>query len=48
MILPHPDVHKAADGRILNDFVCWMHLGDSNATRYPTGRSFAAFGTLLH
>jgi probable lipoprotein NlpC len=46
MNLQHPDTHKAADGRILNDFLRRRHWGDSPGTYYLTGRLFAAFGTL--
>lgn len=46
MNLQHPDTHKAADGRVLNDFLRRRHWGDSPGTYYLTGRLFAAFGTL--
>lgn len=48
MNLQYPDKHKAADGRILNDFLRRKHLGDSEGTYYLAGRLFAAFGTLTH
>lgn len=48
MNLQYPDNHKAADGRILNDFLRRKHLGDSEGTYYLAGRLFAAFGTLTH
>ena len=48
MNLRHPDTHKSADGRILNDFLRRKHLGDSQGTYYLAGRLFAAFGTLAH
>ncbi len=48
MNLKHPDTHKAADGRVLNDFLRRRHFGDSPGTYYLTGRLFAAFGTLTH
>jgi hypothetical protein len=47
MNLQQPDMHKAADGRILNDFIRRKWPGDPQATRYLTGQLFAAFGTLL-
>ncbi|CUS37525.1 conserved exported hypothetical protein [Candidatus Nitrospira nitrosa] len=46
MNLQNPDTHKAADGRVLNDFLRRRHWGDSPGTYYLTGRLFAAFGTL--
>jgi probable lipoprotein NlpC len=48
MNLKHPDTHKAADGRVLNDFLRRKHAGDSRGTYYLAGRLFAAFGTLAH
>jgi hypothetical protein len=48
MNLKHPGMHKAADGRILNDFLRRKHMGDSQGTYYLSGRLFAAFGTLAH
>lgn len=48
MNLKHPDTHKAADGRILNDYLRRKHMGDAPGTYYLTGRLFAAFGTLAH
>ena len=48
MNLKHPDTHKAADGRVWNDFLRRKHFGDSPGTYYLTGRLFAAFGTLAH
>ena len=48
MNLKHPDTHKSADGRVLNDFLRRKHFGDSPGTYYLTGRLFAAFGTLTH
>jgi len=48
MNLKHPDQHKAADGRVLNDFLRRKHVGDSQGTYYLAGRLFAAFGTLAH
>lgn len=48
MNLKYPDMHKAADGRVLNDYLRRKHLGDSQGTHYLAGRLFAAFGTLAH
>jgi probable lipoprotein NlpC len=46
MNLRQPDTHKAADGRILNDFLRRKHFSDTRGTYYLAGRLFAAFGTL--
>lgn len=46
MNLKHPDTHKSADGRVLNDFLRRKHVGDPQGTPYLAGRLFAAFGTL--
>jgi hypothetical protein len=46
MNLRYPDTHKAADGRVLNDYLRRKHLNDSQGTHYLAGRLFAAFGTL--
>lgn len=46
MNLKHPDTHKSADGRVLNDFLRRKHVGDARGTYYLAGRLFAAFGTL--
>jgi hypothetical protein len=48
MNLKHPNTHKAADGRILNDFLRRKSAGDASGTFYLAGRLFAAFGTLTH
>jgi hypothetical protein len=48
MNLKHPDIHKTADGRVLNDFLRRKHMGDTRGTYYLAGRLFAAFGTLAH
>ncbi len=47
MNLQYPDVHKTADGRVLNDYLRRRHSSDTRGTRYLTGQLFAAFGTLL-
>lgn len=47
MNLQRPDVHKAGNGRILNDYLRRKGAGDHPTTRYLTGQLFAAFGTLL-
>lgn len=46
MNLGQPAVHKAADGRVLNDFLRRKLPGDIKGTQYLTGKLFAAFGTL--
>ncbi len=48
MNLKHPDTHKTADGRVLNDFLRRKHMSDTQGTYYLAGRLFAAFGTLTH
>ncbi len=48
MNLKHPDTHKTADGRVLNDFLRRKHMSDTRGTYYLAGRLFAAFGTLTH
>lgn len=48
MNLQQPDIHKTADGRILNDFMRRKQSGDTQGTHYLAGRLFAAFGTLAH
>ncbi|CUQ67170.1 NlpC/P60 family protein [Candidatus Nitrospira inopinata] len=47
MNLQRPDVHKAGNGRILNDYLRRKGTGDHPTTRYLTGQLFAAFGTLF-
>jgi probable lipoprotein NlpC len=47
MNLRRPDMHKTADGRVLNDYMRRKGSGDHQATRYLTGQLFAAFGTVL-
>ncbi|MDH5252681.1 MAG: hypothetical protein OEW25_05085 [Nitrospira sp.] len=47
MNLRQPDIHKTADGRVLNDYMRRKSSGDHQATRYLTGQLFAAFGTVL-
>jgi probable lipoprotein NlpC len=46
MNLRHPNVHKTADGRVLNHFLRRKRSGDAPGTRYLAGQLFAAFGTL--
>jgi probable lipoprotein NlpC len=46
MNLQRPDQHKAADGRVLNDYMRRKRFGDASGTPYLAGRMFAAFGTL--
>lgn len=46
MNLQYPHAHKAADGRVINDFLRRRQFGDASGTRYLTGQLFAAFGTL--
>lgn len=48
MNLKHPDTHRTADGRVLNDFLRRKHMSDTRGTYYLAGRLFAAFGTLTH
>jgi uncharacterized Zn-binding protein involved in type VI secretion len=45
MNLPHPHVHQADDGRILNDYLRRKQWRDRDGTPYLTGELFAAFGT---
>ena len=47
MNLQYPDAHKAADGRVINDYLRRRHSSDTRGTRYLTGQLFAAFGTLV-
>jgi len=47
MNLRQPDIHKTADGRVINDYMRRKGSGDHQATRYLTGQLFAAFGTVL-
>ncbi|MDH4078427.1 MAG: CHAP domain-containing protein [Nitrospira sp.] len=46
MNLQHPEVYKALDGRVLNNFLRRKQSGDVPGTRYLAGQLFAAFGTL--
>lgn len=48
MNLQYPHAHKAADGRVLNDYLRRRQFSDAKGTRYLTGQLFAAFGTLAH
>ncbi len=45
MNLAHPQTHRHADGRILNDYLRRKRWSDQKSTRYLTGELFAAFGT---
>jgi len=47
MNLRHPHVHKAADGRILNDYIRRKLPSDSPGTGRLTGELFASFGARL-
>ena len=47
MNLAHPHVHRAPDGRILNDYMRRKRSSDGDGTRYLTGELFAAFGTRI-
>jgi hypothetical protein len=46
MNLQHPEIYKAPDGRVLNNFLRRKQSGDVPGTRYLAGQLFAAFGTL--
>lgn len=46
MNLQHPEIYKAPDGRVLNNFLRRKQWGDVVGTRYLAGQLFAAFGTL--
>jgi len=48
MNLRYPDIHRASDGRILNDYLRRKHFRDHDETPYLSGQLFAAFGTLLN
>ena len=45
MNLRQPHIHKAADGRILNDYLRRKHMRDSDNTPYLTGQLFAQFAS---
>ena len=45
MNLGLPHVHKAADGRILNDYLRRKDVTDRSNTRYLAGELFAQFAT---
>lgn len=47
MNLAFPHLHRAADGRVLNDYMRRKRHGDGHHTRYLTGELFAAFGTRI-
>lgn len=43
--LEMPDLHRAADGRIVNDYLRRKDSRDADGTQYLTGELFSAFGT---
>jgi hypothetical protein len=45
MNLAHPHQHRAADGRILNDYLRRKRPADRSDVRHLTGELFAGFGT---
>ena len=45
MNVAQPHLHRAADGRVLNDYMRRKHWRDHEETSYLTGELFAAFGT---
>jgi hypothetical protein len=45
--LRQPHVHRANDGRILNDHMRRKHRRDGHGTAYLTGELFAGFGTRI-
>lgn len=47
MNLRQPHVHRASDGRILNDYMRRKHRRDGQETAYLTGELFTAFGTRI-
>lgn len=47
MNLLRPDIHKTANGQVLNDHIRRKGPAESETTRYLTGQLFAAFGTVL-
>ena len=46
MNLYHPDVHKAADGRVLNNFLRRKTNKDRRKTQYLSGQLFRGFATV--
>lgn len=48
MNLAHPNVHRAADGRVLNDFMRRKRPSDSRRVHHLTGQLFAEIGTLTN
>jgi len=46
MNLANPNVHRTADGRVLNDFMRRKRPSDSQRVHHLTGQLFAEFGTL--
>jgi hypothetical protein len=47
MNLTHPQTHRHANGRVLNDYLRRKRGSDQKGTRYLTGELFAAFGTRI-
>ncbi len=47
MNLAFPHLHRAPDGRVLNDYMRRKRNGDGDHMRYLTGELFAAFGTRI-
>jgi hypothetical protein len=47
MNLRQPHVHRAGNGRIVNDHLRRKHGSDGDGTGYLTGELFAAFGTRI-
>ena len=47
MNLEQPHIHKAADGRILNDYIRRKHPRDHDDTARLTGELFSFYGNLL-
>ncbi len=45
MNVARPNVHRTAEGKVLNDFLRRKHWRDGAETAYLTGELFAAFGT---
>jgi hypothetical protein len=47
MNLRMPNVHRASDGRVVNDYLRRKRWSDSGEEAYLTGELFAGFGSLL-